>query len=71
MGPCVVVYSGVLGRCVDVVVCSVVCWHGYGVVWCGVLVWKVPGEWMLAPDRTSRLLGGGCWVGSAPLGVSY
>ena len=25
-------------------------------VYCGVLVWQVPDEWMLAPDRTSRLL---------------
>ena len=34
VGPFVVVCAGVLGRCVDVVVCSVVCWH---VVWFGVL----------------------------------
>ena len=38
MVPCVVVYSDVLGRCVDVVMCSVICWHGCGVVWRG-LVW--------------------------------
>ena len=60
-----------LDRGVDVVVCSVMCWHGCGVVWCGVLVWKVPGEWILAPERTSRLLGYGCWVGGALRGVSY
>ena len=58
-------YAGVLGRLVDVVVCSVVlAWVwcvGMDVVWCGVLVWKVHGGWMLAPGRNNRLLGRGCW----------
>ena len=26
-------------------------------VWCGVFVWEVSDEWMLAPDRSSSLLG--------------
>ena len=56
----VVIYAGVLNLCVDVVVCSVVYWHGCGVVCCCVLVWKVHDEWMLMPDLTSRLLGCGC-----------
>ena len=36
--------------------------------WFGVvcLCEQVSDEWMLAPDRTSRLLGCGCWVGGAP-----
>jgi hypothetical protein len=33
-----------------------------GVVWCGVLVWKVPGECMLAPGLISTLPGRGCWA---------
>ena len=73
----------------DMVVCSVVRWHGVfawyiwcvdmgvvwyglawcGMVWCAVLVWEVSEEWMLAPDRTSRLLGRGCRMGVAPCGV--
>ena len=63
----------VLGRRVDVL-CSVVCWHAYGVlawVWCGVFVGQVHAEWMLAPGRTSRLLWRGCWAGVAPRDVSY
>ena len=50
------------GQWVDVMVRS-------GVVWCGVLVWQVPGEWMLAPGRTRRLLVRGYWVGDAPRGA--
>ena len=30
---------------------------------CGVHVWEVPHQWMLASGRTSKLLGRGCWVG--------
>ena len=39
---------------------GMVCWHGCGVVWCGVYGEKVHDEWMLVPGLTSRLLGCGC-----------
>ena len=38
-------------------------------VWCGVFVWEVHDECMLAPGRTSWLLGCGCWMGGAPPGA--
>ena len=46
-------------------VCSVSVWMW----WCGVC--EVHDECMLAPGRTSKLLGCGCWVGGAHRGGSY
>ena len=55
-------------ECVHAMLCIRFVFGCIDVVVCGVFMWKVSDEWMLAPYCTSRLLGRGCSVCGAPRG---